>query len=157
MEVRHDFENYSRLGAKVGTADLQIIIRESVELRDAFTKAERSIRSDARRALAERIEAVHVQLLKQRVKGKTVHSILADTILFLLVSGPLSTREIHPLIQELHPDICDDAVDRVIAGVHFGKRWKHEVRTAQAFLRRKGLIRRDGTHWRLAKTNLSNK
>jgi len=37
----------------------------------------------------------------------------------------------------------------VIDGVHFGKRWKHYVRTAQAFLKRKGQIYYDGERWHL--------
>ena len=149
-EIRQDFESYSRLGAKIEAIDLELLLHASRELKDTFIKAERSIRADARRALAQKLEVVEVQLLKQRVRGKTTHSIFADTILFLLTKGPLSTTEMHPLIQQLHPDICDDSVDRVIAGVHFGKRWKHNVRSAQAFLKGKGLIRRDGTRWGLA-------
>jgi phosphatidylserine/phosphatidylglycerophosphate/cardiolipin synthase-like enzyme len=148
-EVRRDFENYAHLGAKIEASDFEILLRESRELRDAFVKAERSIRSDARRALASRLEGVQVQLLKQRVKVRTAHSVFADTILYLLARGPLRTAEMHPLIKQLHPDLCDDSVDRVIAGTHFGKMWKHGVRTAQVFLRRKGLIRLDEGRWGL--------
>jgi phosphatidylserine/phosphatidylglycerophosphate/cardiolipin synthase-like enzyme len=148
-EVRRDFENYAHLGAKIEALDLEILLRESRELKDAFVKAERSVRSDARRALAARLEGMQVQLLKQRVKVRTAHSVFADTILYLLAGGPLRTAEMHPLIRQLHPDLCDDSVDRVIAGTHFGKMWKHGVRTAQVFLRRKGLICRDEGRWRL--------
>jgi hypothetical protein len=45
--------------------------------------------------------------------------------------------------------LCDDEVDRVIDGRHFGKKWKHAVRTAQQHLRRKGLIALEGELWRL--------
>ncbi len=57
------------------------------------------------------------------------------------------TIELHPLIQHIHPDLCDDSIDRVIEGVHFGKKWKHYVRNAQQALRRKGLIDFDGQRW----------
>ena len=88
-------------------------------------------------------------LLKHRAKGTTTHAILSDTILFILAKGPLRTTELHPMIQQLQPDICDDSIDRVIDGVHFGKRWKHYVRTAQQFLKRTERVYFDGDRWHL--------
>lgn len=61
--------------------------------------------------------------------------------------GALSTVQLHPLVQQILPDLCDDTTDRVIDGVHFGKRWKHYVRNAQVALKRKGLIDYDGRRW----------
>jgi len=98
----------------------------------------------------EKLDAARIRILRHRAKGKSTHAILADTILFLLSKGPLRTVELHPMIQHLHPDICDDSVDRVLDGVHFGKKWKHHVRTAQQFLKREGRIRYDGQRWHLA-------
>jgi phosphatidylserine/phosphatidylglycerophosphate/cardiolipin synthase-like enzyme len=149
QEIRRDFENYSLLGAKVGASDIEVMLQETRELKEAFTKAERSMRAEARRAFNEKLKAAHIQILKQRAKGKSTHAIFADTILFLLSRGPLRTVELHPLIRQLHPDICDDTIDRVIDGVHFGKRWKHHMRNAQVFLRRAGRIYTDGERWHL--------
>jgi phosphatidylserine/phosphatidylglycerophosphate/cardiolipin synthase-like enzyme len=149
-EIRRDLEGYAQLGATVDTGEIEVMLQETAELKRAFLRAERSIRADARRAFRERLEAAHVRLLRQRAKGKTTHAILSDTILFLLGRGPLRTTELHPLVQQLHPDICDDSIDRVIDGVHFGKRWKHHVRTAQQFLKRNGRIRYDGERWHAA-------
>jgi hypothetical protein len=148
-EVRRDFERYSSLGARITNDELDLMLHETQELKDAFIRAERSARLEAKRALAEKFEAVRVHLLRQRARGRTTHAILSDTILFFLEKGPLRTTDLHPLIQQLHPDICDDSVDRVIDGVHFGKRWKHYVRTAQAFLKRKAQIHYDGERWHL--------
>jgi hypothetical protein len=97
-------------------------------------------------------ENLNIELLKNRIKeGKTINAIFSDTILYLLKKkGPLTTAELHPLIQSIHPDICDDSIDRVINGQHFGKKWKHQVRSAQQFLKRQGLIYRDKNNkWRL--------
>lgn len=149
-EIRRDLQDYAQLGARVGATDVEVILRETTELKQAFLRAERSIRAEARRAFREKLEAAHVRLLRQRVKDKTTHAILSDTILFLLARGPLRTTELHPLIQQLHPDICDDSIDRVIDGVHFGKRWKHYVRNAQQSLKRSGRIRYRGERWHLA-------
>ncbi len=102
--------------------------------------------------LKAREENIETEILKNRIKGgKTINSIFADTILYILKKkGPLSTEEMHPLIQALHPDICDDSIDRVINGQHFGKKWKHLVRNAQQFLKRKGLIYLKNGKWHLS-------
>lgn len=58
----------------------------------------------------------------------------------------------NPLIQNLVPELCDDEVDRIINGVTFGRKWKHQVRNAQVQLRRDGIIvQEDGRNsaWRL--------
>jgi len=47
----------------------------------------------------------------------------------------MSTQELHPRISAIHPDLCDDSIDRIINGKHFGKKWKHAVRSAQQYLR----------------------
>ncbi len=52
----------------------------------------------------------------------------------------MPTVKIHQLIQQLHPDLCDDSVDRIIDGENFGKKWKHAVRTAQQNLKKKGEV-----------------
>jgi hypothetical protein len=148
-EIRRDLQGYAQLGARVDTDEIEVMLRETAELKQAFLRAERSIQAGARRAFREKLEAAHVRLLRQRAKGKTTHAILSDTILFLLARGPLRTTELHPLIQQMHPDICDDSIERVIGGVHFGKRWKHYVRTAQQFLKRTGRISYDGERWHL--------
>jgi len=61
----------------------------------------------------------------------------------------MSTDELNPLIQKIHPDLCDDSVDRVIDGRHFGKKWKHAVRTAQQYLKRTGQIELREGLWHL--------
>ncbi len=47
----------------------------------------------------------------------------------------------------LLPDLRDDRTGLVISGQHFGKKWKHIVRNAQVFLRRKGAIQLIGKEW----------
>lgn len=148
-KIRRDFAGYSLLGAKVAASDIDALVAETSELRDAFAEAERSIRAGAKRAFHTRLEAANIRLLRRRARGRTTQAILSDTILFLLSNGPLRTVELHPLIQQLHPDICDDSIDRVIDGVHFGKRWKHHVRSAQSHLKADGKIRTDGERWHI--------
>jgi hypothetical protein len=52
--------------------------------------------------------------------------------------------------QEIHPDLCDDDVDRVIHGVRFGRKWKHAVRTAQQQLKRNRSIELQDGQWALS-------
>ena len=59
----------------------------------------------------------------------------------------MSTRELHEKLKELLPELCDDRMELVINGQHFGKKWKHIVRNAQVFLRRKGAIHLIGKEW----------
>lgn len=69
----------------------------------------------------------------------------------------MRTGELNPLIQQLIPDLCDDMIDRVIGGVHFGKKWKHFVRIAQQALKRDGIIVRSETgHWVMVQSDYSH-
>jgi hypothetical protein len=79
-----------------------------------------------------------------------MHTVFAKTILYLLTHyGPLSTDQLHPKIKAINPDLCDDTIDRVIDGKSFGKKWKHAVRSAQQQLKKRGLVKLEGEHWRL--------
>lgn len=148
-QVRSDVEGYASLGAKVSIDDIAALSAEMQDLKALFQQAERSVRAQARRAFREKLTSTHFRLLRHRAKGKTTHAIFSDTIRFLLAKGPLRTEELHPLIQLLHPDLCDDSIDRVIDGVHFGKKWKHYVRNAQQYLKRHEEIQFDGSRWHL--------
>lgn len=148
-QIRQDFQRFALLGARVLSSDVEALSYEIKELKTLFKKAEQSIRSQARRAFQEKLKATQIQLLRHRAKGKTTQAMHCDAILFLLARGPLRTAELQPLVQQLQPDVCDDSIDRVIDGVHFGKRWKHHVRTAQQFLKRTGRILYDGERWHL--------
>ncbi len=146
-QVREDLESYALLGARISPEDVDELASEITRLRILFKEAERSVRAEARNAFRAKLEEAEVRILRHRVKGRTTQSIFCDTILFLLGKRPFATVELHPLIQRMHPDLCDDSIDRVIDGEHFGKRWKHLVRSAQQYLKRHGLIHYSGGQW----------
>ena len=148
-QVRSDFEGYCSLGAKVSIEDMGQLSSEIEELRALYKLAEKPIRAQARRAFQEKLKLTHLRLLRHRARGKTTHAIFSDTIRFLLAKGPLRTEDLHPMIKLIHPDLCDDSVDRIIGDVHFGKKWKHYVRNAQQYLKRHGEIEFDGERWHL--------
>jgi len=92
------------------------------------------------------------EILRMRLREDTIHGTFERTVKYLLEThGALSTKEIHPFVQAIHPDLCDNDVDRVIAGKHFGKKWKHAVRTAQGKLRIKKIIKLESGKWMLIK------
>ena len=82
-----------------------------------------------------------------------MHTVFARTIEYLLRrNSPMSTASLHPQIAQIHPDLCDDSIDRVIDGRSYGKKWKHAVRTAQQQLKGRGAINYDGGLWRIVET-----
>ena len=151
-ELRRDMRDFARLGNVVERPMLAELVRETERLLVAQVETERTVDREAQTRLRKLLAGTRDLVLQARARGKTTNGILADTVLYLLKRhGPLSTRSLHPHIQALHPDLCDDAIDRVIDGVHFGKKWKHHVRNAQQQLRRQGRIERlaDG-RWALS-------
>lgn len=141
--IKEDILKYYSLGNILDKDLLEKISNEANKLYNIKNKSDNLIKStELARLLKRSTEKLDFELLKNRIKeGKTINAIFSDTILYMLKKkGPLSTDELHPLIQAIHPDICDDSIDRVINGQHFGKKWKHSVRGAQVSLDRKGLI-----------------
>ena len=153
QRIASDLHDYGKLGAGVSLEELDYLAEISISLRDKHFRALDSARADAKREFQSQLETARESLRQLRGKpGETANSIFGNTILYILKDGPLTTREMHPLIKHLQPDLCDDSMDRVIGGIRFGKKWKHSVRNAQQHLRRSGLI--DAVHgkWHLIRT-----
>jgi len=141
--IKEDMLKYYSLGNILAKDLLEKISEESNKLHRMRDKTQNIIKdTELARLLKRSTDSLDFELLKNRIKeGKTINAIFSDTILYILKKkGPLSTSELHPLIQSIHPDICDDSIDRVINEQHFGKKWKHSVRGAQVSLDRNGLI-----------------
>ena len=148
VQVRNDLTVYAGLGNYVPLETLKILSQATSDLKIDRQRAERSINSKLRKVFEQRTEEAKIELLKAQAKGKTTHGVFYDTVLYILNKhGALMTTELHPLVQQINPDLCDDSIDRVIDGVHFGKKWKHYVRNAQQSLKEQGLIDFDGTRW----------
>lgn len=147
--VRDDIELYSRLGNAVSRDVVSTLKAAADEVRDEYVKlkaeAVKKLRQKARKAL----ETVDARFLQAQVGNKTAHSLFAEAIRYCLTKRPSSTRDLHEQVRALLPDLCDDSRDMVVNGQHFGKKWKHVVRTAQVFLRRKGVIKLIGKEWHL--------
>lgn len=147
--VRNDLESYSRLGGLVSREVVSTLKTAANEIRADYeavqTEAVKKLRLKVGNALAN----AETQFLQAHVGGRSAHSLFADAIRYSLSKGPASTPELHDQVKMLLPELCDDSRDLVINGQHFGKKWKHTVRTAQVFLRRKGVIKLIRRKWYL--------
>jgi hypothetical protein len=140
-KVKNDIVEYASLGAVLGDEQLISFCEASDSVREAFRKQTASVAKRFRAEFEAQARIAEDQLIRLRLSGGAHHTVFAKTVLYLLKRhGPLKTIEQHPLIQAIHPDLCDDSIDRVIDGQHFGKKWKHAVRTAQQQLKAAGLI-----------------
>jgi hypothetical protein len=145
--VRKDLEAYSRLGnvlSRQSLVELQVV---ADELSGEFQKVQKSAASSLKRRFSEKLRAANYQFLRAQVGKRSAHRLFSEAILYALTASPLSTIELHPKVQTLLPDLCDDSVELIINGQQFGKRWKHAVRNAQQYLKRTGQIVFDGKRW----------
>jgi len=150
--IKEDISKYYLLGNIFDRDTLEKINEETTKIGRIKNKAQKIIKGTKLAQLLRRsTDNLSFELLRNRIKeGKTINAIFSDTILYLLQKkGPLSTEEMHPLIQIIHSDICDDSIDRVIDGQHFGKKWKHLVRNAQQALKKNRLIELKDKKWHL--------
>lgn len=147
--IRQDVMQYASLGSPIESQQLNQFAAVVGELREMLRSVERTTRSRLRREFEQRILQVDEDVLRARAAGRSVHAIFANAILHLLRKGPMRTVQIHEGIKDIHPDLCDDSIDRIIDGQHYGKKWKHNVRTAQVHLKRRCEIRLNGRHWEL--------
>lgn len=149
-QIRHDLGVFLSLGTLVPREPL-FAYCDAID--NAYSQIQREQRS-AQKALASRLrpllQPIEEDLIRLRLSGGALHTVFARTIEYLLESqGPLPTVQLHLLISAIHPDLCDDSVDRVIDGKRYGKKWKHAVRTAQQQLKRQGKVRCVDGRWEL--------
>jgi PLD-like domain len=154
--VRNDIEAYGRVGSAMSVELLREMSSISDELVDEFQKVQKSVKAGLRQKFNQKLRKANIEFLRAQIGSRSAHSLFADAIFYVLSAGPLSTSELHPRIQKLLPDLCNDKVELVINGQHFGKRWKHDVRNAQQFLKRQGIASFDGKNWRLVGQMLSS-
>lgn len=151
--ILDDMNKYFNLGNVFDREIIKSIINDVNDIRRLKQKIEKNIElKNLNISLKQKEDNLQTKILQNRIKGKTINGIFADTMKYLLeTKGPLSTKELHPFIQNIHPDICDDTIDRVIDGQHFGKKWKHLARNAQQYLKRNGIISLEKGKWCLVR------
>ena len=149
-QIAADLREYGSLGTEYSLSELEEVAEITRNLRAKYTAALRTARHRAARELRAELAAARKALYNLRAKdGEAENAIFARTILYALKPGPLATAEMHPIIAGLQPDLCDDAVYRVIDGIRRGRRWKHMVRRAQQSLKDRGQIEYAAGKWHL--------
>ncbi len=149
--IRAELLDLATLGVAVPLPRLAAYCETVDELYDSIRNAQRIAQSAVRQRFKQAFRQIDDDLLRLRVAEGPIHAIFARTVEYLLrTHGPLTTVQIHPMLSAIHPDLCDDSVDRVIDGRRFGKKWKHAARTAQQQLKRQGRIVYENGAWRLA-------
>lgn len=149
--IRADMESYARLGSLVNRERLSELSQIAEELKREFIAAQKSITVGAKRRFNERLKVANLEFIQAQVGNRTAHAVFAEAILYLLyLQGTLSTKRMQPMVQQLLPDLCDDSRELIINGHEYGKAWKHQVRTSQVYLKRKGLIVLENNLWRLS-------
>ena len=151
-QIRSDIIGYSELGARLTDHQLARYIEVADEVRAAFQRQQRSITKTAKARFEQLFYKAENELIALRLAGAPVTQVFTRTIEYLLQRhGAMTTPELHSRIAAIHPDLCDDTIDRVINGRHFGKKWKNLVRTAQSQLKGRSVIELSEGRWKLVK------
>lgn len=147
--IKSDMDAYTRVGNILLREELEELTKVAEEISVEYRNVQRSAAASAKRRFNEKLRSANVRFAEALVGTRSPHALFSDAILYILSHGPLPTRRLHPHVQQLLPDLCDDSVELIIHGDRFGKAWKHHVRNAQQSLKKKGLITFDGHVWNL--------
>ncbi|MFM9957641.1 MAG: phospholipase D family protein [Phycisphaerales bacterium] len=148
--IEKDLLSLSALGSWLTRGELENYVAAAEQAREAARAAETGASARVRSKLAAALASADESLIRARLRGGPIHRVFTQTIRHLLgTHGPMPTVHLHAAIQRIHPDLCDDTVDRVIDGERFGKKWKHAVRTSQQQLKRLGEVALIDGSWRL--------
>ena len=156
--VREDMLQFARLGSPVNPNDIADLLPLQATLREAQAEVVRSAPPEARRRFDEVLWRVKPAFAAMQIGDRSANAIFGEAIQLALAEGPQPTTAIHERIRQMLPDFCDDTEDRVINGVHFGKKWKHNVRNAQQYLKRRGVVAYDDVTeiWMLTRPSTQN-
>lgn len=139
QKIQNDINEYKKLGADVTENELEVIHSQVKEIKRLIHAEQKHISKTIKLHSIDQQRKIEDNLIRTRIKNKSVNSIFSETLLYLLSKKPAKTSELNVLVSGIHPDLCDDSTDRVIDGTAFGKLWKHQVRNAQVYLRKSGL------------------
>lgn len=151
-KIASDLAGLQAIASPIALNDLEYLCESTVRLQQIRAKMQHAA-DQVGHSFNTVAEEVRTQLMKLRLREGPLHSVFAATIdLLLRQQGPLTTKELHERTSAIHPDLCDDSVDRVIDGRSFGKKWKHALRSAQQHLKKQGRIMLANGRWTLVES-----
>jgi hypothetical protein len=151
--IKTDIDAYARIGNILHRNEIEELSQVAEEISAEYRNVQRSAAASAKRQFDEKLKSANIRFTEALVGTRSAHSLFSEAILYVLAHGPLPTQYLHPHVQQLLPDLCDDSAELIISGKRFGKAWKHHVRNAQQSLKRQGLIAFDGNGWHLTPSN----
>jgi HKD family nuclease len=138
--IKCDVLDYASLGFTFDKAFLTKIYEESQKIERVQEKPEKERKDSELKLLLEQRQKIDTLFVRHYENKETRHGIFVKTVEFLLKKyEQLSTLELYELVQDIHPEMCDDTIE-----YHNEKRWKIEVRQALFFWRRKGVVTGSG-------------
>ncbi len=149
--IRSDVLDYSGLGALVSRQSLLEYCQIAERVSKVLSESDGCHRKACPRRVSRPLRSWRrPRLIRLRLAKGPLPSIFSKAISFFLKrDGPLKTTQIHVRIENTYPDLCNNAVDRVIDGMRFGKKWKTRCRTVEQHLKQKGLVEYVNGGWRL--------
>lgn len=149
--IKDDISEYANLGVEVTKEKLASYCKISDEIKIEYSKVIETQRRQVKEKFNQLVREAEYSLVELQLKKGAVHTVFAETILYLLrKNGGLTTEEIHQQIQNIHPDLCDENLFSVISGVKRGRKWKHQVRTSQQNLKKVGKVKFQNGMWLLS-------
>ena len=142
--VRADMLSVMRLGSEVAADTLAGYASRQERLREARADRDASASPDARRRFNRVLREARQEFTETQVGTRSRNAMFGEAIRVALERGPLTTDEIHEIVRGLLPSLCDDSAELIINGARYGKEWKHHVRNAQQYLKRRGIASYDG-------------
>jgi hypothetical protein len=135
--VKKDVLDYAALGLVYDKDFLIKIHEESKKIEKAQDKKETLRNASELKMMLEQQQKIDTLFANRYEDRDTIHSIFTKTIKFLLEKNKqLTTEEIYMLVQDIHPEMCND--NRKYKNGE--KKWKIEVRQARFALQRKGIV-----------------
>ncbi len=151
--IKTDIDAYARIGNILHRDQIEDLSQVAEEVSAEYRNVQRSAVTSAKERFDQKLKNANIRFAEALVGTRSAHSLYSEAILYVLSKGPLPTRQLNQHIQQLLPDLCNDSEELIINGKRFGKAWKHDVRNAQVYLRRKGSIVRDDGCWHLVSNN----
>ena len=161
-DIADDLREYGNLRVLVPTDALTELEAMAQQAQASKATVARSASNSAVAAHDAISSNMNERLVELRTSGEafatnpraSITAQFCDAVRYVLrQNGPMSTSEMNPLIQNLLPELCNDAVEHItIGGRRFGLKWKHQARNARVQLRRDGSIVQQGgrnSPWRL--------
>jgi len=144
--IKRDVLDYASLGHAFDQIFLMKIYEESKKIEQGQENQGRQRKDSELRLLLEQQQKIGALLINHYNNDDSRHRIFTKTIKFLLQKyGQLTTKELYALVQDLHPEMCDDTVRHITnKGRDYGIKWRHHVRQVQVSLKASGIIASQG-------------